>query len=328
MAHELEVANDGTVSMFFTGALPWHGLGQKLDNPPTIEEALKAAHLDWDVEMVPLFAERNGDKLKTGSSAIVRATDNSVLGVVGDTYKPVQNTVAFNFFNPAVKAGFVELETAGSLRGGKRIWIQAKIKNTTQEVVRNDAVDAYFMLSNSHDGTLAIRVGFTAQRIVCANTLHLAHHNAKSRLIQVRHTKNVEKSLDKIQEIVDWQREAFKASVEQMKFLANCGCNAETLRKYVELVFEDELKVRVVDEESKAASVDTLMDNIVPLFESGRGNDMPGVAGTMWAAYNSVTEYLTWERGRSNDTRLEALWFGQSKKTNERAFEAAMKLAA
>ena len=49
---------------------------------------------------------------------------------------------------------------------------------------------------------------------------------------------------------------------------------------------------------------------IETLFAKGRGNDMAGVKGTAWAAYNAVTEYITHERGRNADNRMNTAWFG------------------
>jgi hypothetical protein len=64
-----------------------------------------------------------------------------------------------------------------------------------------------------------------------------------------------------------------------------------------------------------------------PLYESGRGNNLPGVKGTLWAGYNAVTEYLAYSRGKTDDSRLDSLWFGDSAKVNARAMEVAYALA-
>lgn len=340
MAHEVE-------SMMFYGETPWHGLGTKLETAPrTVDEALVAAGLDWTVEAHKLYSNIPlGTKDGAGreqflkipvneSRAIIRSSDHKVLGVVGKSYRPLQNKEGFSFLDAALEAGFVNIETAGSLREGRRVWMLAQIAGAEADVVKDDPVKAYFLISNSHDGTLAVRVGFTGIRVVCQNTLSLAHHEGRGHLLQVRHTKNVKTGLDKIQEIVDWQRQTFSTTVEQFKALTKAGCNEAQLRQYVTNVFAPEIQTRLKEEGADAAqekqekAIDALMGEIIPLFHAGRGQDKEGVRGTMWAAYNSITEYQTWNRGREADTRLDSLWFGQNKKTNERAFSEALKMAA
>lgn len=338
MAHNLEMNADGTARIFYVGEKPWHGLGTALNEPPSIEDGLKYAGLDWTVSKVPLTglvghdAEGKEIRVTTDQCAVVRSGDNKVLGVVGETYETLNNLSAFNFFQPAIENKLVSLEAAGSLRGGSRIWVLGRINNTTTEIVPGDPMTAYCMLSSSHDGSLAVNVGHTQIRAICENTVNAALASDNSKFLKVRHTKNMAKALETIQEIIDYRKRTFAATVEQFKYLASVGCDDETLRKYVEMVFEPEIKNRAANkngdnEESAEKSYDKLYEKVVPLFEKGRGNDLPGVKGSMWAALNSVTEMLTWERGRSNDTRLDALWFGASKKTNERAFDAALSLA-
>lgn len=359
-------------NMFYVGETPWHGLGIKLDKPPTVQEAICAGGLDWKVACIPSSVRlpgvtldtesgdiiRNSDyeilgslgekfsrddslildaqgvpvahigedlNIPTDNKAVVRMSDHTTLGNVGAGYTPVQNADLFSFFNPAVEGGFVDLETAGSLRDGKRVWMLARIKDCEAEIVPGDPVQAFFMLSGSHDGTLPIQIGRTDTRVVCQNTLSLAHKNGKGSLLRVRHTRNVHETIEKISEIIDWQRAQFVASIEQMRTLTRMGVDEATLLQYVTTVFEPEVSKRAGKSPEK--SYEKLLTHIQPLFENGRGNTLPGVRGTMWAAYNAITEYQTWHRGRTNDARLDSLWFGENAKTNKRAYTVALEMA-
>jgi len=313
-------------NMFSLKQVPWHGQGVILENAPTPEEAIKAAGLDWEVKLVPLGGELDGEPLKDVRRwATVRATDRRVLGTVGPTYHVLQNKDAFKFFQPVLDAGEAYLETAGSLRKGQRIWILARVKQDPVEIVPGDAVLSYILLSNGHDGFMSIRAGFSSIRVVCANTLAAAHEGAASKLLRVRHTENAAKTLEEIREIMDIGRREFVASTEKMRALARKGVNTTDLKEYVRKVFQP--KVTLTTEDEQKTSCDRLMGKIIPLFEKGRGNDMPGVKGTMWAAYNAVNEYIGWERGRA-DIRLDSLWFGDGANVNKRAFDLALKVAA
>ena len=104
----------------------------------------------------------------------MRSSDNTALGIVTDRYRIVQNSEAFAFTDALLGHG-VKYETAGSLASGKRVWMLARMENTT---IAEENIDPFLVFTNSHDGTGAIRVAITPVRVVCQNTLNLALHQA------------------------------------------------------------------------------------------------------------------------------------------------------
>jgi phage/plasmid-like protein (TIGR03299 family) len=223
MAHEIE-------QMMYVGKKPWHSLGKAFVQAPSLEEAMVAAGLDWSVSTEPVFTAANE---KLAALATRRSSDGRILGVVGPSYTPLQNQNAFEFFRPFIEASEASIETAGSLREGQRVFVLCKINRDPLVVKGNDTVEKYALLSNSHDGTLAVRVGFTGVRVVCANTLKLSHSSAASKLLRVRHTKNVNQALDKIQEIMNLADQEFTATAEQYRVLANKNVIKQDLETYV-----------------------------------------------------------------------------------------------
>lgn len=341
MAHELEMIN-GKASMFYVGETPWHQLGTKLEGRPTTEEAIVAAGLNWPVEARELFTAGG---LKAPARAITRTTDDKILGVVGDKWTPLQNAEAFKFFDPFIASKEAVLETAGSLRGGSRVWILALLNQAPSVVVPGDEIAKYLLLSNSHDGSLAVRVGFTPIRVVCANTEAMARDSAASKLIAIRHTAKVQDALAAVQDIMNTASRDFEATVEQYRKLARFNVTEESLKKYVNLVFQQDKLEKTIREklskgEANEGDVEKLTDELLmnagsrilprvkELFETGKGNQLPGVRGTAWAAYNAVTEYLGNERGNNAETRLDSLWFGDGAKLNRRALKVGLDLVA
>lgn len=340
--HDLEIKKNGEAAMFYTGEVPpWHGLGKKLDNPPSCAEAIVAAGLDWKVEKRPLFVQKTvvaNDEFTQGLEhteyeqvrhfANVRTSDQKVLGFVGPDYHLLQNSDAFNFFDPFVREGVVTLDTAGSLKGGRRVWVLGKVQGEPTEIVKNDSLERYVLLSNSHDGSLAIRTGFTAVRVVCNNTLQYAVGSKGSKLLRVKHTAKAAEALSEIQGIMDVANAEFEASVEKMRSLVRKGVVKNDIAEYVRLVFQPKIVLPDEEDGKKHDPCARLVDNIIPLFETGRGNDMPGVRGTMWAAYNAITEYISHERGRNQDNRVDSVWFGDGAKVAQRALDVAVKMVA
>lgn len=322
-------------TMMFSGEKPWHGLGTELPDSDLydIEAGLKAAGMGWEVELAPLYEKSllqddNGNIREIFSEIderkLTRRSDNGLrLGTVGPFYKPLQNAEAFSWFKPFLESREAALHTAGSLDEGRRVWILAKLNLENSEIVKGDEIAKFLLLSNSHDGTIAVRVGFTPIRVVCANTLGLAHRDKSdaTKLIRIKHHKNVQKTLEAVREVINVANQEFEASAEQYRFLAKTPISAADLQKYVKIV------LKVDDEEKLTTRTGNILADIIQRYATGKHQDIEGVRGTWWAAYNSVNEWLNHSRGHKADTRMKALWFGDSAVMNQTALETALELA-
>ena len=199
MSHELE-------SMFYTAReTPWHGLGLSVADAPTSADALKMAGLDWKVTTEPISVggreqpnyratvrsaarmidPANGAEI-LDNSGNVRCYEPSVLGIVSECYKVIQNVEAFAFTDSLIGDGKATYETAGSLRDGRLVWMLAKLPEAK---ILDDELIPYICFTNSHDGSSAVRVCCTPVRVVCNNTLNLALSTAQ-RSWTTRHTGN------------------------------------------------------------------------------------------------------------------------------------------
>lgn len=201
-------------SMFYVRKTPWHGLGTRVQEAPSSSEALIKAGLDWNVVQEPIYTET--EELIEGYKANVRDSDRKVLGVVTDRYKVIQNQEAFAFTDELLGEG-VRYETAGSLHGGKKVWLLAHMPH--EYIISGERISPYLLFSNTHDGSGAIKVALTPIRVVCQNTLNLALSQA-SRSWSMIHTGNIQ---NKLQEAKDT---LFMAE----KYMDNLGKEFETLR--------------------------------------------------------------------------------------------------
>jgi phage/plasmid-like protein (TIGR03299 family) len=315
MAHEIETC-------MYVGEKPWHGLGTALDSPPTVEAGLEAAGLNWEVGLKSLVT---ADGQPITHKTTYRLTDGKILGVVGPSWRPLQNRDAFQRFQPLIDSGEVGLHTAGSLKEGRRVWVLGKINKPAIEIAEGDAVERYILLSNGHDGTLATRVGFTPIRVVCSNTLAMAHGDGASKLIKCLHFKGIVQTLEALREVMILANGQFEATAEQYRKLAKCKISPADLRRYVQVVFQVDADKAEGDLPKQTVAK---IDKIVALSQVGRGNANPAVVGTLWAAYNGLTEYLGYGYGKTADNRVNSLWFGENANLNRRGLEVALQLAA
>ena len=306
--------------MMFAGATPWHGLGNKVDSDITVADAIVAAGLDWEVGLKDL---QTVDGTPVNHRATYRKTDNSILGVVGPRYTPLQNRDSFDWFQPFLDAGECALHTAGSLHSGQKVWVLAQLNRDNSEIVPGDEVSKFILLSNSHDGTTAIRVGYTPIRVVCANTMAMAHSKGSgSQLIRIRHTRSSKNNLENVRDIMDNINAGFEATAEQFRFLASKNFNQADIRRYVKVMLGIE---KTIDADIKTRTRN-IMDEILALVE-GPKQSATNVRGTWWAAYNGYNEYLNYNKGRTNDNRLDSLWFGLNANDNIKALNTVMEFA-
>ena len=314
MAHEIE-----TTAYF--GKAPWHGLGTVLTEDDLYDwpAACEKAGLGWDVELTTLVAKDT--TAEVAHKGVRRTSDGKFLGVVGPRYCPLQNREAFGWFQPFLDAKEAALHTAGSLRGGSRVWVLAKLNRNPLVIASGDEVEKFVLLSHGHDGSLAVRVGFTPIRVVCQNTLSMAHGSA-SKLIRVRHSKSLLTNLSNVRDVMNLANREFEATAEQYRLLARRSINQSDLRKYVRQVLKTEKTDKIATRTAKQ------IDEIIGLCESGRGNDLASVRGTYWTAYNGVSEWLGYSRGRSQTTRIDSLWYGEAAGINSFAFQTALDMAA
>jgi len=201
-------------SMFYVRETPWHGLGEKVSDAPNSKDALRLAGLDWNVVQQPIFTET--EHCIEGYKANVRDTDGKVLGVVTDRYKVIQNEEAFAFTDALLGEG-VRYETAGSLQGGKKIWLLARMPH--EYIISGERISPYLVFSNTHDGSGAVKVALTPIRVVCNNTLNLALNTAKRSWSMV-HTGDIKGKM----------KEAHDTLFMAEKYMDSLGKEFETLR--------------------------------------------------------------------------------------------------
>lgn len=268
-------------TLYSTREKPWHGLGVVVKEAPTSEEALRLAGLDWNVVQEAIYTPFR-EKIE-GFKANVRDTDRKVLGVVSDRYKVVQNVEAFSFTDELLGHG-VRYETAGSLSGGRRVWLLARLPR--EYIIAGERISPYLVFSNTHDGSGSVKVAVTPVRVVCNNTLNLALETAQ-RSFSMVHTGNIS---DKITEARDT---LFKAE----SYMDRLGAEFEQLhqqkvtdaevQKYIELLIPLESNATRTQEKN----VNRLREDLAMRYYDAP--DLQKVGKNAYRFINAVSDFAT-----------------------------------
>ena len=308
MSHELD-------TMMYVGRTPWHGLGKYVgDEPVTTEIAYKMAGLDWTVEKHKVFTQPHLDWSEPEIElpdyrAIVRSDNKAILGLAGKDYHLFQNLDIAQFADELVDDGSLRIHTAGSLRGGQKVWFLGKVGSS--EIVPGDRVDHYLFIYSGHDGKTALRCLWVTIRVVCANTARAALSNPKGEGVSIRHTKNMVLKVGEARRVLGIGRKAFEESDEFMRGLAETTMPASKWMDFCQTLFPNPVIDENGDFSKRAMSIaEKNRSTLTSLYFDGRGARIPGVQGTAWGAYNAVTEFAGYHRQTRGNQRFESLMMG------------------
>ena len=185
MAHLIE-------QMAYVGATPWHGLGNQFSPKQPLEIWQQEAGMNWQIQESPVrFMADSVNHLGTIHSfpeqkVLFRSDTKAPLSVVSNRYQVVQPREVLEFYRDLTERSGYELETAGVLKGGRKLWALARTGQSTA-IKGNDVVNGYLLLATSCDGTLATTATPTTVRVVCNNTLTISLSGA-THAIKVPHS--------------------------------------------------------------------------------------------------------------------------------------------
>lgn len=333
MAHQIETHTTETgelqAAAIFARQDAWHKLGTTVTEAFTAEDAMTIGHLGgWNIRKAPLTTtDITDDGVSTievpDRYATVRTNPftgaSEALGVVGNHYTPIQNEEHAEFLNALVDESGAHFETAGSLRGGREVFITMKMPDHML-VGDTDPVDLYLAAVNSHDGTSSFRLMVSPVRVVCANTLAMALRDNKG-VHSIRHTVNATQAIGEARRALDLSfayLDEFQAEAERM---IQTSITEAQFSKIITAEFG------AGEDASKSAQTrrGNMIDQMMTLF--AEAGTQKGVRGTNWAAYNSITEYAdhfqpVFAKGDNEaEARAQRVILGAGTDIKQRAFE-------
>jgi phage/plasmid-like protein (TIGR03299 family) len=306
------------VASFASTQTAWHGLGQIVGGAMTAQEAIRLAHLDYEVVKVPNFAYHNGEFLNTPASFSTLRTDtNQILGDrIGKNYTIVQNLEAFDFFDSITQAGEAMYETAGVLGIGEKIFVTAKMPDTIRIAGTDDLTEVYVLLTSSHDGSGSIIAAVTPVRVCCQNTLNMALSNTINR-VAIRHTSVVKDRLAEAHKVLGISKVFVQEANECFNHLSNKYVSDDSVKELIRNLFNEQ--------ERDSTRIKNIEDAVLECYFTGVGQEK--IVGTAWGAINGITFYLDHVKNYRNDaTKFDNIIGGSSTLVATRATELLLAL--
>jgi phage/plasmid-like protein (TIGR03299 family) len=288
MAHELEQFDDGSTAFVTARQDAWHRLGTVTTDCLTAAEVMDTAFLGgWDVRKEALRALDSDAPVphRYATTRIHPKTGHrEVLGLVGQTYQIVQNEQVCDLLNLIVDETGAHFDTAGSLRGGREVFITMRLP-TTLRVAGVDDLDLYLAMCTSHDASRLGKVLCTPVRIVCANTQRAAFADNTGEYT-FRHSGDIAGKLADVRaalNLVPVYLDQFQAAAEQM---IDAQLEWEQLHAIADQLWP------LGDDDGEPAYLRKLARDrdLQHLFHNA--DTQAAVRGTAWAGYQAITEWL------------------------------------
>ena len=318
MAAEIDTSN-GRQNMAFVGQTPWHGFGENLVRGADMKTWRTASGLAWEVEETEvLFRDQAMVREFPDTKILLRSDTRAPLSVVSKWYNTVQPGEVLGFFDDLVRAGGFELETAGSLRGGKRIWALARVGEEAK-IVDGDMIKPYLLLATSYDASMATTAQFTSVRVVCNNTLSAAIGNGEQK-VKIPHLSKFDAKA--VRDQLTIAVSGWDEFLLQTRRMAATPLDAQAADSYLLDVFKCDVETLEAPEKTRKSKA---YKRVLALFDgTAVGSEMVGQS--LWGAVNAVTEYVDHERGSKRESALDAAWFGEGAALKDRAFTVAREL--
>lgn len=300
---------------------PWEGAG--IEIPPdalTAEDAIKAAGLDWEVQLHRVLVDIDGFTTEfPGKRAIVRDTVRGMsdsqrfFAVVSQYYQPLQNRDAFEFFDNIVRKGEAMYHKAGFLQNGRIVFILAKLPAGIT-VVQDDLIEQYILLTNGHDGVRKVRMGYmpfsTAHKTVMHSALPSSKFNVGIRHMGTNFDGRVVEARRALGIISSWST----STADAYAAMVGKRISPSAMDEYLKALYPD------IDDTDYAAR--DARENIRQIASNG------SLQGTVWNLYQATLEHIDWgNKTRTPNTRLNNIWFGTKARIKDKATMLAKKLS-
>jgi hypothetical protein len=332
MAHGI-TSVDGLV---LAGERAWHGLGIVLPARCSPQEALKHAKMDWKVESAPVTAHlSDGREIKPSDHRlVVRSDTGEAFAAVSAKYRAIQNSELADLADMISKGSECCVETAGSILGGRKVWFMLDAGEVA--AAADDKSRAYFFIGSSHDGSMPVTLGATATRVVCANTMGICLEGLGEDAMQFRHTRTAGNRIAAAGELLANARvklDDYRVAVRRM---AETPMDNEQVKAFFTSVWQrvnGKLTVRPVGQPASRRE-NRFIEEVAGWVDNFRNHKFQtslSTSGTVWAALNSVTQWVNHDRTvreevKDASRRTDAVLFGSGADVSRTAYNAAVEL--
>ena len=298
----------------------------QFDDGIGVEEAAEKSGLNFELKTCPSLFMINGVLKASGEKTLYRGDNGDFISTMSEGYKVVQPMEILETHSKVLDAGGYHLRAAGVFKNGARFWSMAEAHG---EVILagDDPVKSYLFMASAADGSSATYAIGTSTRMKCWNQAPVIVKDAKANGKFIRVTHSQQFNADEARIEIQANDENFKRWCEDARMLSEYKIKVDAALGYFADVFDIE-----TDEEDAMVRLDAAQDNkrVQKCLElycgGGMGSELASAKGTLWRAYNAVTEYVCYHsNAQSMENRFQNSMMGNGARLKTNAWNLAIK---
>jgi hypothetical protein len=283
--------------------------------------------LDFTIEKCPNFTEFRGERIETGSFALINSQTGEILNdSVGASYGVSQNSEVVDLILGGVEkyANELAVKKAGVIHGGRKIYMQFAVNGNNK--FNDDILERYVTALDSNDGTTALSIGFGDLTMSCQNQFYKFHKRCNSRF---KHTASISERMQEIPKLIELALAASMKQVELYQKMFEHEVKASDVDKYVHHLLGH---ARNITPANMLGEMHTRTKNIMDgIYASigtemnGMGADYKGKGMNLWGLHSGITRYTTHEmnlkKDKSENARFASVLVGSGYAMNQKSLE-------
>lgn len=302
--------------------------------------AAQQAGLNWTVSLHDLQARYTYPVSEQENLTIGLPVDNkvgvvkthdgeaSVIGVVGNKYKIVQNMEVFGAMDALVDCGDARYTAAGEYNNGASVWMLLELPTGVN--VANDPHCAFLLVKTSHDGSSSVIVKPIIERLFCSNQINriVMGKNKNAFTYTMKHTQNNNLSVADIRNITQLTYESIALYESVASDLGAKQVARDKAREYFNKVFPlpkiaENVDYHLLTQGEKRAMTIATEARERSWHIYSESDTQENIRGTAFGLWQAVIEYADHWKGGSGDRRALAAITGKSDAIKDRALSIA-----
>lgn len=282
-------------------------------NQERVNEMLADFDLDWSVKKEPLFL---GDNIKTDYFGVVRQDTREVFQTCTKQYKPFQNELLMELALTVADAANTEISDCKTVNNGGMVYITIegrKFELNGQKV--GDVINEQIIISNSHNGTSALRMSFGHLVLSCTNGMTRFD---KKGSVSIRHTDSMERKVKHAIKSMPNLLGESERMIESYHLLEGKQIGTPHIKKALEIITG-------INPDMPVEKMSTRALNILKDANSSFVSEMSYKGQTAWGLLNGVTHYTT-QLADKSDSKLASKMFGNMARREMSAWDYLMNI--